>query len=136
VTETPEARSRIMRAVKGRDTKPEIAVRRLAHRLGYRFRLHRPDLPGRPDLAFPGRKAAIYVNGCFWHGHACKRGARVPKANRSYWTAKIARNMERDRVSLRRLRSLGWRGLVIWECAIKDEARLAAKIRRFLDQGT
>jgi DNA mismatch endonuclease (patch repair protein) len=134
--ETPEARGRIMRAVKGRDTKPEIAVRRLAHRLGYRFRLHRPDLPGKPDLAFPGRKAAIYVNGCFWHGHACKRGARVPKANRSYWMAKIARNMKRDRVNLRRLRSLGWRGLVIWECAIKDGARLAAKIRRFLDQGT
>jgi DNA mismatch endonuclease (patch repair protein) len=134
--ETPEARGRIMRAVKGRDTKPEIAVRRLAHRLGYRFRLHRPDLPGKPDLAFPGRKAAIYVNGCFWHGHACKCGARVPKANRSYWMAKIARNMKRDRVNLRRLRSLGWRGLVIWECAIKDGARLAAKIRRFLDQGT
>jgi DNA mismatch endonuclease (patch repair protein) len=129
---TSAERSRIMRAVKSRHTAPEMAVRRLAHGMGYRFRLHRADLPGKPDLTFPSRKAVILVNGCFWHGHSCKRGARVPKINAAYWTAKIARNVTRDRGTLASLRRHGWRALVVWECEIKNERKLAARIRRFL----
>jgi DNA mismatch endonuclease (patch repair protein) len=133
---TDAERSRIMRAVKSRDTGPERLVRRLAHGLGYRFRLHRADLPGKPDLAFPSRRAAIFVHGCFWHGHRCKRGARVPKANRAYWVAKIARNKTRDAGALKRLKLAGWRALVVWECELKNEGQLARKIRRFLGRGT
>ncbi len=133
---TTEARSRIMRSVKASNTRPEIAVRKLAHRMGYRFRLYRADMPGKPDLAFPGRKAAIFVHGCFWHGHGCRRGARTPKTNVAYWTAKIGRNVARDRQHMRRLKSAGWRALIVWECTIKDEVKLARKIRRFLDHGS
>ena len=129
---TSSERSRIMRSVKGRDTGPEMIVRRLTHKMGYRFRLHRADLPGNPDLVFPSRRAAVFVNGCFWHGHGCKRGARTPKTNTEYWTAKIARNLERDKEHRSRLKSLKWRSLVLWECQLKDERRLRAKIRRFL----
>lgn len=129
---TSTERSRIMRSVKGRDTGPEMIVRRLTHKMGYRFRLHRADLPGNPDLVFPSRRAAVFVNGCFWHGHGCKRGARTPKTNTEYWTAKIARNLERDKEHRSRLKSLKWRSLVLWECQLKDERRLRAKIRRFL----
>ena len=129
---TSEIRSRIMRAVKGRDTGPEKAVRSLVHGMGYRYRLHRADLPGRPDLAFPGRRAVIFVNGCFWHGHNCPRGARVPKTNRAYWTAKIARNVARDAASLSRLKADGWRALTIWECEIKDARKLRSRLGRFL----
>ncbi len=129
-------RSRIMRAVKSRDTGPEKAVRKLTHRMGYRFRLHRADLPGKPDLTFVSRRAVIFVNGCFWHGHSCKRGARVPKANRTYWTAKIARNVARDATNAAQLKAMGWRALDVWECQLKDESKLAAKIRRFLARGS
>src|SRR5579863_2115314 len=101
--ETPEQRSRIMGAVKGSDTAPEMMVRRMAHRMGYRFRLHRKDLPGKPDLVFPGLRKVVFVHGCFWHGHDCTRGARVPIRNRDYWTAKIARNRERDKRARREL---------------------------------
>ena len=125
-------RSEIMRAVKSKNTKPEIAVRRVAHRIGYRFSLHRADLPGKPDLAFPSRHAVIFVHGCFWHRHGCKRGARTPKTNTAYWTAKIARNATRDRAQIKRLKAEGWRALVIWECEIRNEARLTARLRRFL----
>jgi DNA mismatch endonuclease (patch repair protein) len=129
---TSELRSRIMRAVKGRDTAPEMIVRRLAHGMGYRYRLHRYDLPGKPDLAFSGRRAAIFVHGCFWHGHDCKRGARRPKANAAYWEGKIAKNKARDAASLSRLKTLGWRTLVLWECELRDETRLCSRLRRFL----
>lgn len=131
---TSPARSRIMRAVKGRDTGPEMIVRKLAHGMGYRFRLHRADLPGKPDLAFPSRRAVIFVNGCFWHGHACKRGARVPKTNRAYWTKKIERNVTRDSETLARLKAMGWRALVVWECEIANRERTARALRRFLDR--
>ena len=94
------ARSRVMRAVRGKDTRPELRVRRLLHRLGYRYRLHVAGLPGKPDLVFPARARVIFVHGCFWHGHDCLRGARPPRANAAYWTAKIARNVERDRLYL------------------------------------
>lgn len=130
---TDAERSRIMRAVKGKDTGPEMAVRRLAHGMGYRYRLHRNDLPGHPDLAFPGRRKAVFIHGCFWHGHDCKRGSREPKTNVTYWRTKIARNRERDNEHMKRLKAQGWGVLVIWECETKDTARLAPRLRRFLN---
>lgn len=130
--ETAEQRSRIMRAVKGADTTPELAVRRLAHGMGFRFRLHRRDLPGKPDLTFPSLRKVIFVHGCFWHGHDCARGARVPVQNRDYWTRKVARNAERDRNAQSALQRLGWKSLVVWECEIRDQARLRRALRRFL----
>lgn len=128
------ARSRTMRAVRGRDTRPEMAVRRLLHRLGYRFRLHRADLPGRPDLAFPVRHKAVFVHGCFWHGHTCAKASK-PKSNASYWSAKIAGNKWRDRQHSRALRALGWRVLTVFECATHPSKtdRLAPRLLRFLE---
>jgi DNA mismatch endonuclease (patch repair protein) len=125
-----EKRSAVMRAVKSRDTAPELKVRRAAHALGLRYRLGRSDLPGKPDLVFPSRRIALFVHGCFWHGHDCARGARMPHTNRTYWQAKIARNMERDAASLASLRKLDWKPAVIWECETKDAARLARLITR------
>jgi DNA mismatch endonuclease (patch repair protein) len=130
---SPEERSRVMQTVKSKDTKPEMIVRRLAHALGYRFRLHRKDLPGSPDLVFVGRKKAIFVHGCFWHGHDCKRGSRQPKTNANYWRAKIGRNVSRDAANLRALDDQGWRALVIWECEMKDRTALAERLKGFLD---
>lgn len=130
--ETTEQRSRIMQAVKGADTKSELAVRRLAHGMGFRFRLHRKDLPGKPDLTFPRLRKVIFVHGCFWHGHDCARGARVTVQNRDYWTRKVARNVERDRNARAALQRLGWKSLVVWECEIKDQDRLRRALRRFL----
>ncbi len=123
-------RSAVMRAVKSKDTAPELKVRRAAHALGLRFRLGRTDLPGKPDLVFPGRHTALFVHGCFWHGHDCPRGARVPATNRAYWEAKIARNVARDRTALASLRQLGWKPAVIWECETRDDAALARLITR------
>lgn len=111
-------RSAVMRAVKGRNTSPEMRVRRAAHAMGLRFRLHRRDLPGSPDLVFVSRRVALFVHGCFWHGHGCARGARVPVANAEYWRAKIARNMARDLSAQARLTDAGWTPAVIWECEI------------------
>jgi len=125
-----EKRSAVMRAVKSRGTAPELKVRRAAHALGLRFRLGRSDLPGKPDLVFPSRRIALFVHGCFWHGHDCARGARMPHTNRTYWQAKMARNMERDAASLASLRKLDWKPAVIWECETKDAARLARLITR------
>ena len=125
-----EKRSAVMRAVKSKDTAPELKVRRAAHALGLRFRLGRDDLPGKPDLVFPSRRVALFVHGCFWHGHACARGARMPQTNRAYWQAKIARNMARDRLSLASLRKLGWKPAVIWECETKDAEKLSRLITR------
>jgi DNA mismatch endonuclease (patch repair protein) len=130
--ESPEVRRRTMQAVKSKDTAPELLVRSLAHRMGYRFRLHRKDLPGKPDLVFPGRRKAIFVHGCFWHGHDCARGARVPKENRAYWLKKISRNRERDHASMAGLTDLGWKIKVIWECELKDEKPLRHELRQFL----
>jgi DNA mismatch endonuclease, patch repair protein len=121
-------RSANMRAIRSRDTKPEIRVRSLLHRLGYRFRLHRRDLPGSPDIVLPARRVCVFVNGCFWHGHDCARGARQPKANAGYWSAKIARNRERDAASFAALDTLGWRVVTVWECDMRDEAALAARL--------
>ena len=129
---TAEKRSAVMAWVKGRDTGPERAVRRILWRLGARYRLDRRDLPGRPDIVMPGRKLAIFVHGCFWHGHDCTRGARVPKANRAYWTGKIARNRARDVDTLARLEALGWRVELVWECDLKDLAALAQRLTKLL----
>jgi DNA mismatch endonuclease (patch repair protein) len=128
---TKAERSAVMAAVKGKDTAPELEVRRLAHALGYRFRLHRKDLPGAPDLAFPGRTRAVFVHGCFWHGHHCARGARAPKANAAYWRAKIGRNRARDAVALAALAERGWKALVLWECELKRDD-LPRRLRAFL----
>lgn len=129
---TPAKRSAVMRAVKGADTKPERAVRKLLWAEGYRYRLDARDIPGRPDIVLRPRKAAIFVHGCFWHGHDCKRGARAPKANAAYWQAKIARNRSRDGATLKALKQAGWRALVIWECEMKDEAQLRRRLLAFL----
>ena len=126
-----EQRSRIMRAVRSRDTKPEMTVRRLVHSMGYRYRLYRKDLPGKPDLAFISRRKAIFVHGCFWHGHDCPRGSREPKTNRDYWIPKIAKTRERDKATMERLQKMDWKTLVIWECEI--DRSLAGKLRAFLE---
>ncbi len=130
--ESPLQRSAIMRAVKSRNTSPELAVRALLRSFAPGYRLHRKDVPGHPDIAYVGRKQAIFVHGCFWHGHDCARGARMPKVNADYWRAKIARNRARDEANLARLSELGWRALVIWECEIKDGEALETKLRGFL----
>ncbi len=126
---TAEKRSAVMRRVKGKDTSPELVVRKMLTRMGVRYRLHRADLPGKPDIVMAGRKIAIFVHGCFWHGHDCARGARMPKANRPYWEAKIGRNRTRDGQHRAALEAAGWRVLTLWECGLKDEAAL----RRMLE---
>ena len=127
-------RSELMAGIRGRDTAPERAVRRIAHRMGLRFRLHRKDLPGRPDLVFPKHRLAVFVHGCFWHRHGGCRHASTPKSRTAFWTEKFEANVDRDARQEAALRTLGWRGLVIWECETKDTVavarRLAAVIRR------
>jgi DNA mismatch endonuclease (patch repair protein) len=128
----PEKRSAVMRRVKGRDTTPELKVRRLLTGLGARYRLHRKDLPGKPDIVMAGRRLAIFVHGCFWHGHDCARGARVPKTNRDYWLGKVGRNRERDTASRAVLEAAGWRVKTLWECEMKDEAALRERLAGLL----
>lgn len=129
--ENPVVRSAIMRAVKSRDTKPEKKVRALLRTIAPGYRLHRKDVAGNPDVAWIGRKRALFVHGCFWHGHDCPRGARMPRANVDYWRAKIARNKARDEANLQTLAQQGWRALVVWECELKDEAALSKKLAAF-----
>jgi DNA mismatch endonuclease, patch repair protein len=128
-------RSRNMASIRSKDMKPELAVRKLAHALGFRFRLHRTDLPGKPDLVFPKLKAVIFVHGCFWHQHEDPRclDGRAPKSNLGYWGPKLKRNLERDALSRAMLERQGWRSLVIWECETKNARALAAKILGFLN---
>lgn len=130
--QTSAQRSATMRAVKSRDTSPELAVRALLRGFAPGYRLHRRDVPGNPDIAYLGRRQAIFVHGCFWHGHDCARGARMPKANADYWRAKIARNRARDETHREALAALGWRALTIWECELKDKAALETKLRNFV----
>ena len=127
-----DVRRRTMQAVKSRDTGPEMLVRRFVHSLGYRYRLHRADLPGKPDLTFPRLRKIIFVHGCFWHGHDCARGARAPKENAEYWRQKIERNRERDKQHIAALQIMGWTILVVWECQLKDRAMIDDRIIRFL----
>ncbi|XBQ16166.1 MAG: very short patch repair endonuclease [Oceanicaulis sp.] len=129
---SPAERSAVMAKVRQKNTGPELTVRRLAHRMGYRFRLHRKDLPGSPDIVFPGRKKAVFVHGCFWHGHDCPRGSRKPKQNAAYWSAKIARNTARDAEAEAGLRALGWDVLIVWECGLKDLDATAQTLAEFL----
>jgi DNA mismatch endonuclease (patch repair protein) len=125
-------RSAVMRRVKGRNTSPELVVRKALTRLGARYRLHRSDLPGAPDIVLPGRRLALFVHGCFWHGHDCARGARVPKQNRDYWVAKVARNRARDAKNRVALEDAGWRVETLWECDLKDPQALEARLKVLL----
>lgn len=127
-------RSAVMARVRSQDTGPERLLRKVLTSLGARYRLHRKDLPGRPDLVMPGRKLAFFVHGCFWHGHDCARGSRVPKANRDYWLAKVARNTARDALAQQALAAAGWRVEILWECEMKDAAALRARLAAILDQ--
>ena len=134
-TVTPKRRSEIMSNIRATGMKPEMVVRRLTHAMGYRYRLHRKDLPGKPDLVFPRRRKAIFVHGCFWHQHAdtaCKISRR-PQSNQDYWLPKLERNVARDAVHQVRLTELGWNVLVIWECEVKAGDGLAERIQSFLN---
>ena len=131
---TQEQRRRVMQAIRGKDTGPELAVRRIVHRLGYRYRLHKKGLPGKPDLVFARRKKVIFVHGCFWHAHDCRFG-RAPESRPDYWLPKLKRNKERDIENRAELESLGWQVLAVWECQIKeqDETELVDLLTSFLD---
>ena len=129
---TPARRSEIMARIQGRDTVPEVVVRCTAHRLGFRFRLYRKDLPGRPDLVFPRYRAVVFVHGCFWHRHDGCRFTYTPRSRVGFWTEKFRQNVARDRRTEDALRSLGWRVLVIWECETRDDAVIAHRLKHFL----
>ena len=129
---THERRSENMRRIRSRDTAPEMIVRRLVFGMGYRYRLHARNLPGKPDLVFPGRKKVVDVRGCFWHQHKGCIDSHIPKSRTEYWIPKFQRNQSRDAVNLQSLKALGFRVLVIWECETRKERRLAAKLERFL----
>lgn len=128
-------RSAVMRAVRSRDTGAELAVRAILRALAPGYRLHRADLPGKPDIVYGRLKLAIFVHGCFWHGHDCARGARMPKTNMNYWRAKIARNRARDATTLAALEGMGWRALAVYECELKDPAALGARLAEALGAG-
>ena len=131
-TVSPETRSLIMARVKSKGMKPEMRVRRLLHGLGYRYRLHRADLPGRPDLVFPSRRKVVFVNGCFWHRHdGCPR-VRIPATNREYWIAKLERNHARDARNIAALQEQGWAVLMVWECQLRDLPSATQQMIAFL----
>ena len=130
---SPEKRGWIMSQVKGRDTKPEKLVRSLLFHMGYRFRLHRKDLPGKPDIVLPKYHAVIFVHGCYWHRHDCPNGRRLPKSRLDFWLPKLEGNRERDMRKQALLREQGWNVLVIWECQLRDAAELQKKISAFLN---
>jgi len=134
-TLTPIERSARMARIRGRDTKPEMAIRLGLHRLGYRYRLHCKELPGRPDIVFPSRRKVIFVHGCFWHNHNCSVG-HIPASRKDYWAAKFARNTERDAENLRRLTDMGWTSLIIWECEIKTLGDALKDAVAFLEENT
>lgn len=127
----PTQRSKLMARVRAHHTAPELRVRRLAFSLGFRYRLHVLGLPGKPDLVFVSRRKIIFVHGCFWHQHSCKRGAG-PASNKDFWDTKLGRNRQRDRANVRSLRRSGWDVMVVWECQTKDNKKLALKLQRFL----
>jgi DNA mismatch endonuclease (patch repair protein) len=130
---SPQQRSRNMSAIRGKDTKPEMAVRSVAHALGYRYRLHRRDLPGVPDLVFPKLRKVINVHGCFWHMHTCRYGSVTPKTNAKFWQNKRSGNVARDRKVLKYLRTSGWQVLTVWECETKDLPILRERLQKFLE---
>lgn len=128
---SPEVRSAVMSRIRGRDTNPELVVRRLASGMGYRYRLCVGSLPGSPDLVFTRLRKVVFVHGCFWHRHTCRRGT-MPSTRKTFWRTKLEGNRTRDRRNVKRLRKLGWSVLVIWECQIGNPERLAKRIARFL----
>jgi len=130
-TRTPEQRHRIMQSVRSKNTEPEMFVRRLLFRLGYRYRIHQKHLPGTPDIVFAGRRKAIFVHGCYWHGHCCKKG-QLPKSRKTYWSEKIAKNRERDSRKQAELHALGWMTLTIWQCELVEPSALEERLRLFL----
>ena len=137
MTNSPEQpptkfRSHLMSRVRGKDTTPEMIVRRAAHALGFRFRLHRKDLPGRPDLVFPSRRKAVFVHGCFWHRHAGCRMASTPKTRAEFWAGKFDRNVRRDAAAVETLEQAGWRVMIVWECETRDAKGLRARLCGFL----
>jgi DNA mismatch endonuclease (patch repair protein) len=129
---TPAERSLCMSRIRGRDTQPERVVRSLLHQMGFRYRLNRPDLPGKPDIVFPGARKVIFVHGCFWHMHRCKYGRVVPKTRADFWRIKRQGNVARDRRNIAALKKRGWTVLVVWECQTKYADRLAVKLREYL----
>lgn len=129
---SPKRRSENMRRIRSADTLPEMVVRRLVHGMGFRYRLHVSELPGKPDLVFPRLKKIIDVRGCFWHQHPGCVDSHIPKSRVAYWRPKLLRNMERDGENRRRLRKMGWRALVLWECEIKHPRKVSRKVRQFL----
>lgn len=122
-----------MAAIKSKNTKPEMVVRKLVHSLGFRYRLHRKDLPGTPDLVFISKRKAIFVHGCYWHMHNCRYGRVVPKTNAEFWKRKRTSNIDRDKKNRRLLRNMGWKCLIIWECQLKNREKLQKKIFDFLN---
>ncbi|OAE00889.1 very short patch repair endonuclease [Arthrobacter sp. OY3WO11] len=136
---TPERRSWNMSRIRGKNTKPELLVRRLLHAKGYRYRLHGKAgairLPGNPDLVFAGRRKVIFVNGCFWHFHDCRVGLHAPKANAEFWAAKRSRTRDRDANQRSLLEDAGWQVLTVWECELKDSSTLETELVRFLETG-
>lgn len=131
-TISADERSHIMSLVKGKDTRPEMLVRRLLHSAGFRYRLHDAELPGKPDLVFSRKRKVIFVHGCFWHCHKGCSQARIPKSNQEYWLAKLEGNKARDETNLRKLRDTGWQTLVVWECELRDLDSLALRLQSFL----
>jgi len=128
-------RSQLMSRIRGKDTSPEMIVRRLVHSLGYRYRLHVRQLPGCPDLVFPSRRKVILVHGCFWHRHRCRKGRSMPGTRVRFWSEKLSRNQSRDRLNRSRLRRLGWRVFIVWECQLQPKKlpALTARLKRFLE---
>ncbi len=131
---TPERRSWLMSRVGGRNTLPEILVRKMAHGMGFRFRLHGKGLPGKPDMVFASRKAVVFVHGCFWHRHEGCKYATSPKSRKKYWNEKFEANVERDRRTVAKLRRMGWRVMTVWACEIKRPATLERRLGRFLNR--
>ena len=128
-----EQRSRNMSAIKSKNTKPEIAVRKLLHSMGYRFRLHRKDLPGSPDIVLPKYKTVIFVHGCFWHRHENCKYASTPKTRREFWENKFKSNVKRDKEIQEKIKNLDWRSVVIWECEIKNKISIERKLRNLFN---
>lgn len=131
-TFSAEQRSACMRSVKSKNTTPELTVRKAVHSMGYRYTLHGASLPGKPDLVFPSRRKVIFVHGCFWHNHGCRRGRRAPATNAKYWDAKRTRNAERDKVNTRMLRKQAWEVLILWECCTRNEKSMRKRLDKFL----
>lgn len=131
---TASQRSAHMAKIRSKNTKPELQLRRALHAVGYRYRLHDPALPGRPDLVFAARRKVIFVNGCFWHGHNCPEGSRLPKSNTEFWADKRRRNQERDSLQRLKLTEMGWTYLDVWECEVAANANLVVDVTGFLER--